>query len=134
MFAEQLRLLDAGADLDAVVELELELQDAIVALAGSTALELLGNSTRSLRRKLGRLLLARIDARAQVSFQRAQVRAVLRATPAQLHQTEAHRRYLLEHNEPLRRHLASLPPNPARHTTWSSARAQARGSAPEVES
>jgi len=134
LFAEQLRLLDAGADLDAVVELELELQDAIVALVGSAALELLGNSTRSLRRKLGRLLLARVDARAQVSFQRAQVRAVLRATPAQLHQTEAHRRYLIEHNEPLRRHLASLPPNPARRTTWSSTRARARGaSAPAAE-
>ena len=137
VFAEQLRLLDAGSDLDAVVELELELQDAIVALVGSTALDLLGNSTRSLRRKLGRLLVARIDVRAQVSFQRAQVRAVLRASPAQLHQSEAHRRYLIEHNAPLRRHLASLPPNPARHTTWSSTHARARaasGHAPEVDS
>jgi DNA-binding FadR family transcriptional regulator len=125
LFAAQLRLLDAGAELDAVVEIELDLQDAIVALAGSAALDLLANSTRSLRRKLGRLLLERVDPRAQVLFQRAQVRSVLRAAPAHGEQAQAHRRYLVEHNEPLRRHLASLPPNPSRDTAWSPVHARA---------
>lgn len=121
-FAEQLRLLDAGAGLDAIAEIELDVQDAIIALVGSTALDLIANSTRGLRRALGRMLLDRIDVRAQVRFQRAQVRAVLGAAPGSTHQIEKHRRYLAAHNEPLRRHLASLPPNPSRRARWSSPR------------
>jgi GntR family transcriptional regulator, transcriptional repressor for pyruvate dehydrogenase complex len=125
VFAEQLRLLDDGAGLDAVVELELDLQDAVIALAGSAALDLIANSTRPLRRTLGRLLLERVDVRAQVSFQRAQVRGWLRASAGQRLEPEAHRRYLVEHNLPLRRYLASLPPNPSRRTAWSKEEARA---------
>jgi DNA-binding FadR family transcriptional regulator len=132
-FAEQLRLLDRGAELSAIVEIELDVQDAIIALVGSTALDLVANSTRALRRALGRLLLERVDARAQVLFQRAQVRSVLRGGKAHATRAEAHRRYLREHNEPLRKHLASLPPNPARSTRWSRGRsapgARRRGAA-----
>jgi GntR family transcriptional repressor for pyruvate dehydrogenase complex len=122
-FADQLQLLDAGADLDQVVAIELDIQDALLALVGSTALELLGNSTRPLRRKLGRMLLDFVDPRALVTNQRAQVRAVLkgRAPIAAPDFAETHRRYLLALNEPLRRHLASLPPNPSRSASWPSA-------------
>jgi DNA-binding FadR family transcriptional regulator len=119
-FAEQLRVLDAGGDLDQVVAIELDIQDALLSLVGSTALELLANSTRPLRRKLGRMLLDFVDARELVTRQRAQVRAVLRGR-AQLEAPEVaenHRRYLLALNEPLRRHLAGLPPNPSRVASW----------------
>ena len=115
-FAEQQRLLDARADLDQVVEVELDLQDALLALVGSTALELLGNSTRPLRRKLGRMLLDLVDPRALCKRQRAQVRAVLKAQPEGDALIEAHRRYLIELNAPLRRKLASLAPNPSRRS------------------
>lgn len=121
-FAEQLRLLDTGADLEQVMEIELDVQDALIALLGSTPLELLANSTRPLRRKLGRMLLDTIDPRELVRRQRAQVRSVLKVTPATAELIEAHRRSLLELNAPLRQHLASLPPNPTRSGAWPGAR------------
>jgi DNA-binding FadR family transcriptional regulator len=117
-FAEQQRLLDERADLDQVVEIELDIQDALLALVGSTALELLGNSTRPLRRKLGRMLLDLVDPRALVKRQRAQVRAVLKQPPSGDALVEAHRRHLVELNAPLRKKLAALPPNPSRKSKW----------------
>jgi GntR family transcriptional regulator, transcriptional repressor for pyruvate dehydrogenase complex len=119
-FAVQLKLIESGAALDQVVEVELDIQDALLALVGSTALDLLANSTRGLRRKLGRMLLDFVDARELVKRQRAQVRSVLKG-PQRIDTrelTDAHRRYLIALNEPLRRHLASLPPNPSRRATW----------------
>jgi GntR family transcriptional regulator, transcriptional repressor for pyruvate dehydrogenase complex len=119
-FAVQLKLIENGAALDQVVEVELDIQDALIALVGSTALDLLANSTRGLRRKLGRMLLDFVDARELVKRQRAQVRSVLKGpqrTDAR-DLAEAHRRYLIALNAPLRRHLASLPPNPSRRATW----------------
>jgi GntR family transcriptional repressor for pyruvate dehydrogenase complex len=113
-FAQQLALLDRGAPLDEVVEVELEIQDAIFALAGSTALGLIANSTRSLRRRLIRIALELVDARQQVETQRAQVRALLDKRPPLESQVALHRAYLLQQSAPLREHLASLPPNPHR--------------------
>jgi GntR family transcriptional regulator, transcriptional repressor for pyruvate dehydrogenase complex len=122
-FAEQLALLDRGAELEQVVEIELDIQDGLLALVGSTALDLLANSTRPLRRKLGRMLLDLIEPRELVEAQRAQVRSVLRMRPLlgcpEL--TDVHRRALIALNEPLRRHLGSLPPNPSRQVRWKAA-------------
>jgi GntR family transcriptional repressor for pyruvate dehydrogenase complex len=117
-FAQQLRVLDDGGDLDQLVEIELDIQDALLGLIGSTALELLANSTRPLRRKLGRMLLDLIDPRELVCRQRARVRSVLKARPTSEALTQSHRRYLVELNAPLRRKLASLPPNPSRTGAW----------------
>jgi GntR family transcriptional regulator, transcriptional repressor for pyruvate dehydrogenase complex len=130
-FAEQIALLDARGDLQQVVAIELDIQDMLFALVGSTALELLANSTRPLRRKLGRLLLDFVDPRELVKKQRAQVRAVLRDQPLHVGELgEAHRRYLIALNAPLRRHLATLPPNPSRKGSWpSAARKSARARA-----
>jgi DNA-binding FadR family transcriptional regulator len=114
LFAEQVKLLDAQAELSAVVEVELAIHDAIFALAGSTALGLLANSTRPLRRRLSSLAFGLIDPREQITAQRAQVRALLHERPSPEKQAAAHRAQLAKYTEPLRRHLAGLPPNPRR--------------------
>jgi GntR family transcriptional repressor for pyruvate dehydrogenase complex len=113
-FAEQLALLDQRAPLSAVVELELRIQDAIFALAGSTALGLIANSTRPLRRRLSLIAFELIDPRVQVLAQRAQLRGLLQRRPDPAKQAAAHHAQLVRFSEPLRRHLASAPPNPWR--------------------
>jgi GntR family transcriptional repressor for pyruvate dehydrogenase complex len=118
LFERQLQLLDAGASLDEVQELELDLQDAIVALCHDTTLQLIGNSTRGLRRMLGRKLMDLTDPREQVTAQRAMVRAVLRGGREALEQAERHRAFQLDHNRKLHAYLASLPPNPVRTRPW----------------
>lgn len=116
-FAEQLTLLDQRAPLIAVVDLELRMQDAIFALAGSTALGLLANSTRPLRRRLSLIAFELIDPRGQVTAQREQVRSLLQRRPDPAKQAAAHHAQLVRFSEPLRKHLASLPPNPWRSHT-----------------
>jgi GntR family transcriptional regulator, transcriptional repressor for pyruvate dehydrogenase complex len=113
-FAEQVALLDQAAPLSAVVELELRMQDAIFALAGSTALGLIANSTRPLRRRLTLIAFELFDPRVQVLAQREQVRGLLQRRPDPAKQAAAHQAQLVKFSEPLRRHLASLPPNPWR--------------------
>jgi DNA-binding FadR family transcriptional regulator len=117
LFAEQLSLLDRQAPLAAVVEVELRIHDAIFALAGSTSLGLLANSTRPLRRKLGLLAFGAIDPRAQITVQRAQFQALQQRPVAPEKQAAAHRAQLEKYTQPLRSRLAALPPNPSRvHT------------------
>lgn len=118
LFERQLRLLDAGASLDEVQELELDLQDAIVELCRDTTLQLIANSTRGLRRMLGRKLMDLTDPRDQVQTQRAMVRAVLQGGAQALAQAERHRAFQNDHNQKLRAYLASLPPNPVRTRLW----------------
>jgi GntR family transcriptional regulator, transcriptional repressor for pyruvate dehydrogenase complex len=113
-FAQQLAVLDRRGPLAEVVDLELRMQDAIFALAGSTALGLLANSTRPLRRRLSLIQAELSDPRPQVTAQREQVRALLERRPDPEKQATAHRAQLVRFSEPLRRHLASLPANPWR--------------------
>jgi DNA-binding FadR family transcriptional regulator len=113
-FAQQLERLDAKAPLIEIVDLELKMQDAIFGLAGSTALGLLANSTRPLRRRLTLLGFELADPRAQVVTQRAHVRALLEQPTSVEKQAAAHRASLLRSSEPLRHQLASMPPNPWR--------------------
>ena len=119
LFGAQLKALARRGGLDGGVELEIAIQDAVIRLAGSTALDLLANSTRSLRRQLTRALFELVDPQVLVRRQRAQVRAVLEQRPSSEAVVEAHRRTLRAHGELLRRELASLPPNPTRHARWS---------------
>jgi GntR family transcriptional regulator, transcriptional repressor for pyruvate dehydrogenase complex len=114
LFAEQLALLDQRAPLAAVVELELRVHDAIFALAGSTSLGLLANSTRPLRRQLGLLAFGSIDPREQISVQRAQFQALQRRPGTPEQRASAHRAQLVKYTQPLRAALAALPANPRR--------------------
>lgn len=113
-FAQQLALLDRRGTLAEVVELELAMQDAIFALAGSTALGLLANSTRPLRRRLSLIAFELSDPRPQVSAQREQVRALLTHRPDPAKQAAFHHAQLVRFSEPLRQKLAEFPANPWR--------------------
>ena len=123
LFEQQLQLLNAGASLDAVQEIELDLQDAIVQLCRDTTLQLIANSTRSLRRMLGRKLLELTNPRELVQTQRMMVRAVLQGGDKALQQAERLRLLQDEHNQKLRAYLATLPPNPVRTQPWRRERA-----------
>lgn len=113
-FAEQVSALDQRAPMLQVAELELRMQDAIFALAGSTALGLLANSTRPLRRRLTTIAFELVDPRVQVVAQRDQVRALLQRRPDPAKHAAAHHAQLVRFSEPLRKHLSTLPPNPWR--------------------
>jgi DNA-binding FadR family transcriptional regulator len=119
VFAQQLALLDAGGELEELADLEVQIQDGIAALVGSTAIDMITNSTRALRRTLGRLQLKLVDPRQQVLMQRAQVRALLAVRPAPEQIVSNVRLFLSEHSKALRAHLASLPSNPSRSQRWS---------------
>jgi DNA-binding FadR family transcriptional regulator len=118
LFERQLALLDTGASLDEVQQVELDLQDAIVELCRDTTLQLIANSTRGVRRMLGRKLMDLTDPREQVLTQRAMVRAVLQGGAEAAQQAERYRAFQIEHNRKLRAHLAGLPPNPVRTRPW----------------
>lgn len=118
LFERQLTMLAQGASLDEVQEVELDLQDAIVEMCRDTTLQLIANSTRGLRRTLGRKLMDLTDPREQVETQRSMVRAVLQGGREALQQAERYRAFQHEHNQKLRAYLASLPPNPARTRPW----------------
>lgn len=118
IFEKQLAVLAAHGDLDALVDLEVEIQDGIAALVGSTAIDMITNSTRALRRTLGRLQLDMIDPRQQVLVQRAQVRALLAVRPGPERIASSVRLFLSEHSRALRAHLATLPSNPTRSARW----------------
>jgi GntR family transcriptional repressor for pyruvate dehydrogenase complex len=113
-FARQLELLQRGAPLVEVAALELDMQDAIFALAGSTSLGLLANSTRPLRQRLTLLGFELSDPRAHVSAQRAQVKALMQRPMGVEKQAAQHRANLVKASQPLRERLATLPPNPWR--------------------
>ena len=85
----------------------------------STAIDMITNSTRALRRTLGRLQLKLVDPRQQVLVQRAQVRALLAVRPAPEQIVNSVRLFLSEHSKALRAHLATLPSNPSRSQRWS---------------
>lgn len=119
LFAEQLKALARRGGLHAAVDLEVAIQDAVIRLAGNTALDLLANSTRGLRRQLTRMLFELLDPQELVRKQRAQVRGVLEQRPSSEAVVEARRRALSAQAELLRRKLAALPPNPSRHARWS---------------
>lgn len=118
LFEQQLALLDREGGRDELADLEVQIQDGIAALVGSTAIDMITNSTRALRRTLGRLQLELIDPRRQVLVQRAQVRALLAGRPAPEQIVSGVRLFLVEHSKPLRAHLATLPSNPTRSQRW----------------
>jgi len=112
--AEQIALLDRGADMERVIELELALQDQVLDMVGNTLVVLVGNSSRPLRRNLVRRFYASIDVRAHVTMQRELFQHVMatREIPVDA-VAKAYHAYLVERTAPLRERLLALPLNPS---------------------
>jgi len=129
LFGEQLRLLELPGQgaRDEVVEVELDVHDRIVAMAGDVTLRLIANSTRPLRRQLTRLQIDLVDMREQVAGQRAQLRAVLAGGEQIDALRAAHGQSMKRMHRRLHAHIATLPPAPWRTTKWDPTRAHASG-------
>lgn len=106
----QLAVLESGGDPDELAALEVELHDGFARIAGSTALMLLGNSSRSARLRLAREHFAVASAREHIDTHRALLAKALQSKgrPAGELAIE-YRTFLERHTEPLRRQLRALP-------------------------
>lgn len=129
LFASQLRLLGLpqGSGHAEVVEIELDIQDRIIAMAGDVTLRLIANSTRALRRKLTHVQIGLVDMREQIDAQRAQVRALLAQVDLAEELRAAHTANMKRMHRRLRVHLATQPPAPWRTTKWDPAQGHASG-------
>ncbi|HEX3593594.1 MAG TPA: GntR family transcriptional regulator [Polyangiaceae bacterium] len=133
LFARQLALLDAGAEISELVEVEVAIQEYVVRALGNLGLRLLSNSSRALRFRIGAMFFETVDVRAHVSSQRNLVRRWMndskRASAESIERgIEEYRNYLLEHTAALRRRFQALPVNPSRNAAPTRPKAKIRTS------
>ncbi len=114
LFTRQLDLLDGGGSPEAVSAIEVEIQDALVTLAGSTILRLFANSMRKLRRQFAISFFRHADMRNHVMTMRGWVQGLMagKITPEEV--SSALRAYLVEQTRTQRERLSMLPSNPGR--------------------
>lgn len=113
-FTAQLKTLRETNRLDEVVEQEIAQQDRTVRVLGNVTLELLGNSSRPLRRRVLRMFFETVDASHHIATQRAMSRAASQwpeRTPEKI--ASIFRKYLEESTQVLRTNLLALPMNPS---------------------
>ncbi|MET0390775.1 MAG: GntR family transcriptional regulator [Polyangiales bacterium] len=114
LMAEQLSQLDRNAELERVIDLEVQLQDRVLRTGGNTGLILLGNSSRPLRRQLLRLYFEASDVRQHVTTQRALFHELVSAPSLRADEIAAiYRAFLVECTTELRARLQALPMNPS---------------------
>jgi len=114
LFAKQLALLDQKADIEKVVEIELEIHDLFVRVYGSILLVLTTNTARPIRRTIVKLLFDTVDPRGRVVSQREQVRAAMTGKFSSEEIVAAFRAFLQREYQPLHDKLAALPISPSR--------------------
>lgn len=131
LFDEQLRVLDAQGDapdapseppsdavLEALVDLDVRLQDLLVEIVDDVALQLVTNSTRVMRRNLTRLQFQLTGTRVQIVAHQAVFRwAVSQSVPRDVFRSTLAAALRVQ-NQAIREHFLSLPPAPFRTSTW----------------
>lgn len=75
--------VDAIGDMDAFLEAQLEIQDSLARLSGNVMFRMLANSTRSVRRRIIRLLPEAIDMRASLGAMKAMLRLAVATRPGE---------------------------------------------------
>jgi len=110
----QLAILDGKRDVAQLAALEVELQDGFTRVVGNTTLMLMGNSNRAARLRLTKEHFQLSDPRAQVEMHRELLRKALQsAGVARGALALGYRAFLLQHTQPLRQLLQTLPISPA---------------------
>ncbi len=114
LFRRQLDALKKGADLFELAAIEVEIQDEIVRLAGSTILRLFANSMRKVRVQFVASFFKTVDVKAHILSMRTMIQLVMAGgiTP----ETSAMRfkAYLHEHTKAHRARIAGMPSSPFR--------------------
>jgi GntR family transcriptional repressor for pyruvate dehydrogenase complex len=77
------RAIAAGDDADALTEAQIETQEALARLSGSVMFRMLSNSTRSLRRRMTRLLCDTVDVPASLRTMKEMLRAAALSRPTE---------------------------------------------------
>ncbi len=116
LFTQQLDLLDRCGSLEDFASIEVEIQDTLVKLAGSTILRLFANSMRKLRLQFAISFFRYVDRRRHVITQRAWVQDQMAGKTKPEDVSSRLRSYLIEQTQTQRERLSRLPSNPSRRT------------------
>jgi GntR family transcriptional regulator, transcriptional repressor for pyruvate dehydrogenase complex len=114
LFARQLELLNRGATNQELAAVEVEIQDKIVRLAGSTILRLFANSMRRFRMQFETSFFKTIDVHQHINAQRSLLQEILAGTITPDEAVDRYRSYLSEQTGKHRERIARLPANPNR--------------------
>ncbi|WP_137939047.1 GntR family transcriptional regulator [Chitinivorax sp. B] len=112
ILACQLSALQNPHGLSTIITLEIELQNMLNRQLGSIMMQLIGNSTSLLRRRIAKLFFEHGDPAHHIAFHQNLLRQVLAGDIQGYHLMDHYRHYLREATEPLRVYLHSLPPEP----------------------
>jgi hypothetical protein len=114
LFRSQLDLMKQGAQLPELAAVEVEIQDYLVRLSGSTILMLAANSMRRSRVQFVTSFYRTVNVQEHILAQRTLIRLVAAGghTPDEI--AERYRSYLLEHTRAHRARIASQSPQPHR--------------------
>lgn len=114
LFRRQLDLLKQGAGLHDVAVVEVEIQDLIVRLAGSTILGMLFNSMRRFRVRFMTAFYRTVDIQQHILAQRTMIQYIMAggSTPDEV--AARYRHYLIEHTRAHRARIARQPSRPHR--------------------
>jgi GntR family transcriptional regulator, transcriptional repressor for pyruvate dehydrogenase complex len=127
LFMEQLDLLAKGASNEELACREVELQDTLVKLAGSTILRLFANSMRKLRLQFAISFFRYGDVKEHVLTQRMWLQDLMAgcSTPEQI--SDRMRSYLIEKTRAQRERLSRMSSNPSRRGNRKISRASGKG-------
>ncbi|HOS96126.1 MAG TPA: GntR family transcriptional regulator [Deltaproteobacteria bacterium] len=114
LFGRQLDLLDKGADPADIAAVEVELQDYLVRLSGSTIVRLLANSLRRSRLQFVGSFYRTVDVKAHILAQRSLIRLIAEGGHSPEKIAGLYRSYLQEHTRSHRARIASQSPQPHR--------------------
>ncbi len=114
LFQQQLDLQEKSADPYELALVEVEIQDVLVRLAGSTILRLFANSMRKLRIRFVLSFYKSVTVGEHILFQRDLLQRIPdgELTPDEI--AVRYRDYLWEHTRVQRERIARMPPNPGR--------------------
>jgi GntR family transcriptional regulator, transcriptional repressor for pyruvate dehydrogenase complex len=114
IFTRQLDVMKKGANYLELAALEVELQDMIVKLAGSTILRLFANSMRQLRIRFAASFFKTVDVGQHILTMRTLIQLVMAGCTTPDESAMRFKAYLLEHTRAHRSRIAAMPSGPNR--------------------
>jgi GntR family transcriptional regulator, transcriptional repressor for pyruvate dehydrogenase complex len=115
LFKQQLDVMKKGADYLELAAIEVEIQDMIVKLAGSTILRLFANSMRQLRIQFVASFFKTVDVQQHVLTMRTFIQMLMAGGTTPDESALRFKAYLHEHTRAHRSRIAAMPSGPYRH-------------------
>jgi len=114
LFRKQLDALKEGADLYELASIEVEAQNTIVGLAGSTILRLFANSMRTVRVQFVASFFKSVDVKDHILSMRSMVQLFMAGGITPEESAVRFKSYLLEYTKAHRARIAAMPSSPFR--------------------